>query len=87
MKLANYFSKRGNQAALSRALNVPASLLSAWASGDRPVPIPRCVPIEQATDGKVTRRELRSDWAQHWPELSAESARRRVAKAPTARAA
>lgn len=29
-----------------------------------------CVQIEQATDGAVTRRDLRpDDWAQIWPEL------------------
>lgn len=28
-----------------------------------------CVAIEQAASGAVTRRDLRDDWAQVWPEL------------------
>lgn len=28
-----------------------------------------CVQIEEMTEGKVTRKQLRDDWAQIWPEL------------------
>lgn len=32
-----------------------------------------CVAIERATDGKVTRKDLRPDWDLIWPELAAPS--------------
>lgn len=72
MKLSAYFeSERGAQARLAKDASIHASLLSAWASGDRPVPINRCLPIERATDGRVTRQDLRpDDWHEYWPELS-----------------
>jgi DNA-binding transcriptional regulator YdaS (Cro superfamily) len=39
--------------------------------GDKRVPIERCVPIERATAGAVTRKDLRpDDWAAIWPELA-----------------
>lgn len=34
------------------------------------------VRIEQQSNGKVTRQELRTDWADHWPELRAKGAPR-----------
>ena len=46
-------------------------LMWQWTAGVRPVPIERCVPIERATDGAVTRRDLRpDDWQEIWPELA-----------------
>lgn len=77
MQLANYFAEtRGAQADLARALGVPQSLPSAWAAADqekrRPVPIQHCLAIERATNGAVTRRDLRpDDWHLIWPELGA----------------
>ena len=75
MKLSEYFSDRGRQASLACSLRIPASLLSAWASGDRPVPIPRCAVIERATGGAVTRADLLPDdyWL-IWPDLPAPKA-------------
>lgn len=62
----------GGQAAFARALGVSSPTVSQWVSGGRPIPPKRCVAIEQATGGKVTRQELRPhDWADHWPELKA----------------
>lgn len=29
-----------------------------------------CVRIEQESHGKVSRKDLRSDWAEIWPELT-----------------
>ena len=29
----------------------------------------RCVLIEKASNGAVTRKDLREDWAEIWPEL------------------
>jgi len=38
------------------------------------VPVERCVAIERATKGAVTRRDLRpNDWLQIWPELAQSS--------------
>lgn len=87
MQLSTYFeANRGSQAALARALEVPQSLPSAWASADpekrRPVPIERCLAIERATNGAVTRRDLRPDdyWA-IWPDLERAPAEVAEAKA------
>ena len=56
---------------LGREIGVSPVLISQWANGDRPVPVERCVAIERATKGVVTRRDLRpSDWLQIWPELA-----------------
>lgn len=77
MELATYFAEaRGAQAKLARALGVPQSLPSAWAASDadkrRPVPVQHCLAIERATNGVVTRRDLRpDDWMLIWPEFGA----------------
>jgi len=57
----------GGTAKLAAALGVTVQAISNWK--ERGVPIERCVAIEQATNGTVTRRELRSDWLDIWPEL------------------
>ena len=60
----------GSQAHLAEALGVRQPTISEWAKGDRPIPIERCVQIEQATKGAVTRQDLRpDDWPRIWPEL------------------
>ena len=72
MKLQDYLSTQGYGALtqLARVISGHSSDISDWASGKRPIPPKRCVAIEQATAGKVTRQELRPhDWADHWPEL------------------
>lgn len=71
MKLSEYISnERGRGVAIASAIGVPPQLIYQWASG-RPVPVPRCVPIEAATNGMVTRKDLRpNDWMDLWPELS-----------------
>ena len=77
MKLSEYLSERGSRQAFAEKLKVPAPLVSQWANGDRPIPIERCLDIEQATDGKVTRRDLRpDDWLRIWPELDRRKASR-----------
>lgn len=59
-----------SQAAFAIAVEVKSPTVSEWKNGDRPVPIEKCVKIEQATDGLVTRRDLRpDDWHLIWPEL------------------
>lgn len=42
-------------------LRVPNSLLSQWKTGVRRVPAEHCRAIEQATNGAVTRYDLRPD--------------------------
>ena len=62
----------GSQSGLAKALGVTQPTVSEWARGDRPVPIERCVEIEQATGGAVMRWDLRpDDWHRIWPELKA----------------
>ena len=55
---------------LARSIGVSAPTVAEWCSGRRPVPIARCVAIERATAGFVTRRDLRpDDWYLIWPEM------------------
>ncbi len=71
MNLPDYLSEeRGRGAALASAVGVTQVMISQWAAGIKPVPPERCVSIERATNGAVTRRDLRpDDWARFWPEL------------------
>ena len=48
-------------ASLARAIGVTPQFLSQVLSGARPLPAKRVIAIERATDGKVTRHELRPD--------------------------
>lgn len=48
------------------------SQLAAKQGGRQPSPA-LCVVIEQATDGVVSRTDLRDDWKAIWPELKAEA--------------
>lgn len=70
MKLLEYTKKVEPAVALGRRVHATPAEMSDWSQGKRPVPIKRCVAIELATDGKVTRQELRpDDWENIWPEL------------------
>lgn len=69
MNLDQYLSDK-SAADLAKDVGVTPVLISQWRNGIRPVPVERCVPIERATGGAVTRKDLRpDDWAQIWPEL------------------
>lgn len=72
MKLSEWLGlERGRGAALASGINVSPVLISQWSSGPRLPPIERCVGIERATAGEVTRRDLRpADWQDIWPELA-----------------
>ena len=60
----------GSQKALADVLGVTPATVNQWIYGHRPVPVERCPAIEQATNGAVTRRDLRpGDWWLIWPEL------------------
>ena len=58
----------GGGAKLADTLGVSAQAISNWK--ERGVPIDRCLAIERATEGQVTRRDLRDDWESIWPELA-----------------
>ena len=53
----------GGVTALAEKLGVRQSVVSNWRTrGDKPrVPAERCIAIEAATDGAVTRHDLRED--------------------------
>lgn len=71
MNLHEYLEGYGRQASLSRATGLAASFINEMATGRKPVPIAHCANIERATDGLVTRKDLRpNDWHQIWPELA-----------------
>lgn len=63
MNLADYLETlpRGGKKLLALRLGVTASYLSRLVSGDRSVTAERAIQIEEATDGTVTRFELRPD--------------------------
>lgn len=52
-------SVAGTQAALARSLEVLPQHINNWKK--RGVPADRCIAIEEATQGKVTRYDLRPD--------------------------
>jgi DNA-binding transcriptional regulator YdaS (Cro superfamily) len=65
----------GGQSALANLLGVSSPTVSQWRSGLRPIPAERCVSIEKATLGAVTRKDLRpDDWMNIWPELAEKAA-------------
>lgn len=72
MNLHTYLSQeRGRQAELAKALGAHAPDISDWAQGKRPIPHKYGAPIEIATGGSVTRKEMFPDeWEKIWPELS-----------------
>lgn len=58
----------GGQAALAKAIGVSPAMVYQWLTGRRPVPAERCAAIETATEGNVTRADLRPDL---WGEAKA----------------
>lgn len=56
----------GGTAKLAAILGVTKQAVSSWKTHG--VPIQRCIPIEKATGGVVTRLDLRPDARQIWPE-------------------
>jgi DNA-binding transcriptional regulator YdaS (Cro superfamily) len=72
MKLSEYLAqRRGRAVSLAAAVGVHPVMVSQWASGVKRVSVMRCVAIEEATGGAVTRKDLRpDDWHAHWPELA-----------------
>lgn len=71
MNIATYLQLPGiNKSAFARDVGVSYDMVYQWEKGIRPVAIQHCAAVERASDGKVTRQELRpADWKQIWPEL------------------
>jgi DNA-binding transcriptional regulator YdaS (Cro superfamily) len=71
MDLKTYIAaERGRATALASKLGISPSYLSQLANGQAPASPERCVEIWRATDGEVTRQDLRpDDWDRIWPEL------------------
>lgn len=65
----------GGQAELARLLEVSPPTVNQWCKEIREVPPSRCLAIERATGGQVTRADLRPDdyWL-IWPDLPAPEA-------------
>lgn len=62
MKLSEYLSKRDvSQAELARRLEVTPGLVWQWLNGHRRIGAEQVLKIEAATEGEVSRHELRSD--------------------------
>lgn len=60
----------GGVGALAAKIGIGQTAVSNWKARPGPVPVEHCAAIELATDGKVTRKELRpDDWQRVWPEL------------------
>ena len=63
--------ERGRGLLLAKTLGVKPPTVSDWITGKKQVPLERCMPIETATGGEVTRRDLRpKDHHIHWPEMA-----------------
>jgi len=74
MNLKSYISSGyGKAKELACEIGVHPSFLSQMAGGDRSVSAEYAVAIEQATNGAVTRKDLRpNDFWKIWPDLSKE---------------
>lgn len=75
MELREYcLADHGRQVSLAEKIGVGSNYLNQIVNGRRPLPIKYCAKIELATDGQVSRRDLRpDDWHEIWPELAASS--------------
>lgn len=70
-KLIKYLNglTRTEQSDFARSCGTSVGYLRKAASvGQLPGPA-LCVRIEKELDGKVTRKDLRPDWEEYWPEL------------------
>lgn len=71
MNLHNYLEEVENSNRFAIRIGVPLPSISNWRHKKRPVPIDKALLIEAATNGLVTRKELRpNDWQKFWPELA-----------------
>ena len=63
------FELRMSHRQLAKTLEVSEQQLRNYRLGKQKLPAKLCVQIEQLTGGKVTRKQLRQDWHELWPEL------------------
>lgn len=73
MNLKQYIQAlpKGGAASLAETVGISPSYLSQMASGATNISPENAVKIETATNGQVTRQELRPlDWEAIWPELT-----------------
>ena len=72
MQLKEYCAhERGRQRAIAEKIDIAYAYMNQIVTGHRPIPIEYCASIELATDGEVTRQEMRpDDWHKIWPELA-----------------
>lgn len=54
---------------MARILGVSPQAVNGWKKKKRPIPLDRCVQIEQATEKKVTCEQLRPDKSDYWAYL------------------
>lgn len=67
----NKYIETTTRSDFARAVGVSPDMVYQWIKGIRPISIEKCVSIERATSGAVTRKDLRpDDWASIWPELA-----------------
>lgn len=59
--ICNAIRHVGGQAEMARRIDVPVAMVWQWSKGLRPIPSKHCIPIERATNGAVTRYDLRPD--------------------------
>jgi DNA-binding transcriptional regulator YdaS (Cro superfamily) len=68
MNLLKYLElKEISKADFAKSIDVSPGMLSQWISSHRPIAPAQCIAIERATNGLVTRQELRDDWQDIWP--------------------
>lgn len=70
--LINYTSHRPSVKRLAEAVGVTSGFICQIKSGEKQCPEKLAVAIERATGGAVTRKDLRPDWRELWPELEGE---------------
>lgn len=61
IKLHKAIEILGGQCATARALGVRQSNVWNWINRDKRLPAQHCIPLEAATEGRVTRYDLRPD--------------------------
>lgn len=61
----------GTQTELARRIGATQGQVSHWVVNLKPVPPGRCIPIERATDGQITRYDLRPDIFGERPSVAA----------------
>ncbi|ALQ51884.1 transcriptional regulator [Nitrosomonas ureae] len=71
MNLNQYLNEIENSNRFAKRIGVPLPSVSHWRHNKRQVPLAKALLIESATNGLVTRKELRpDDWQTWWPELA-----------------